>query len=156
TEELLLRLEAYVSAMLAVERAEASSLFDASGLYSAAGLLQRSLELASLSERHGVPLSCAVFRAPAGGDGIAQAFKQEGRASDAIGRTGVQEFAVFAFGTDGAGAARPTRRLGELGAKRAGFTQPRASGISPSEPSAASRIDPQALLARARQAAPAP
>jgi len=101
TEDLLLRLDAYVRATMEVERARAAGMIDrASGLYNAAGVQKRSEELAALCTRQGLPLSCVVFRATTAEDRVAQAFKQEGRMSDAIGRTGFQEFAVFAMGTD--------------------------------------------------------
>jgi len=88
-EELLLRLSVYVTAKLEVERVGADGLLDhASGLYNTAGMTRRSQELATLSVRQGLPLSCVVFREPelnGDGDRVAAAFKAEGRISDAIG-----------------------------------------------------------------------
>jgi len=151
TEDLLLRLDAYVRATMEVERARAAGMIDrASGLYNAAGVQKRSEELAALCTRQGLPLSCVVFRATTAEDRVAQAFKQEGRMSDAIGRTGFQEFAVFAMGTDRDGAARLAARLGQAVAKRAGLQQQLVSGISSS--TGAAKLDPQDLLARARHA----
>jgi len=160
-EEMLLRLGVYVQAKRAMDRLTADGLVDrGTGLYNAAGLARRSEELAAFSGRHGLPLSCAVFRAaPAppqdaqhGGDGdqLAGAFKQEGRISDAIGRIGPDEFAVFAPATDVTAIARLVERLGEKVRVRAGLPRPLQAGVS-SAP-AGIRPDPQQLLARARGA----
>jgi len=153
-EELLLRLGAYVQAKLAMDRVTAGSLVDrTSGLYNAAGLARRSEELAAFSSRHGLPLSCVVFRdAQHDGDDneVAGAFKQEGRISDAIGRVGPDEFAVFAPATDEAAVARLVERLGQKVVARAGLARPLQAGVSSAPPG--SRPDPRELLARARGA----
>jgi PleD family two-component response regulator len=158
-EELLLRLGVYVEAKRAMDRVTAAALLDqSSGLYNAAGLARRSEELAAFTARHSLPLSCAVFRAPAtpdahpDGDGnqVAGAFKQEGRISDAIGRTAQDEFAVFAPATDAPAVARLVERLGQRVGARAGLVRPLQAGVS-SAP-AGTRPDPRELLARARGA----
>jgi len=153
-EDLVLRLGVFVQAKLEVERVGAEGLVDrASGLYNSAGMERRSQELATFSVRQHLPLSCIVFRDGNGegeGDGVAAAFKHEGRISDAIGRTGPSEFAVFAPATDAAGAARLVRRLGGTVAARAGLAQPLKSGFSSSN--GAPQIDPRELLQRARRA----
>ncbi len=151
-EDLVLRLGVFVQAKLEVERVGAEGLLDrASGLYNTAGMERRSQELATLSVRQHLPLSCIVFRDGNGqGDGVAAAFKHEGRISDAIGRTGPREFAVFAPATDAAGAARLIKRLGGTVAARAGLARPLKSGFSSSN--GAPQIDPHELLARARRA----
>jgi len=153
-EDLVLRLRVFVQAKLEVERVGAEGLVDrASGLYNSAGMERRSQELATLSVRQHLPLSCVVFRDGNGegeGDDVAAAFKHEGRISDAIGRTGPSEFAVFAPATDAAGAARLVQRLGGTVAARAGLARPLKSGFSSSND--APQIDPRELLARARRA----
>jgi len=151
-EDLVLRLGVFVQAKLEVERVGAEGMLDrASGLYNTAGMERRSQELATLSVRHHLSLSCIVFRDGNGdGDGLAAAFKHEGRISDAIGRTGPREFAVFAPATDAAGAARLIQRLGATVAARAGLARPLKSGFSSSN--GAPRIDPRELLERARRA----
>src|SRR6266478_5753237 len=125
-------------------RAGAEGLVDrASGLYNSAGMERRSQELATFSVRQHLPLSCVVFRDGTGegeGDDVAAAFKHEGRISDAIGRTGPSEFAVFAPATDAAGAARLIKRLGGTVAARAGLARPLKSGFSSSN--GAPQIDP--------------
>jgi DNA-binding response OmpR family regulator len=149
-EEMLLRLRVYVQGKLEVDRVTGEALVDrASGLYSAAGLARRSEELAAFSARHGLPLSCAVFRVPPGNH-LAGAFKQEGRVSDVIGTTGPEELAVFAPATDAIAVARLVERLGEKVGARAQLARPLQAGVS-SAP-AGTRPDPRALLARARGA----
>ena len=146
-EELLLRLGAYIKGKLEVDRLGAEGLVDAaSGLYNASGVARRSEELASLTARQGLPLACVVFRpangSPADGDRLAREFKTHGRVSDAIGRTGPDEFAVFAPATDAPAAEGLVRRLtGKVGNVRAGYSA--ATGP---------RVSPQELLARARTA----
>jgi len=119
-------------------------------------MLRRFEEIASLSVRQKVPLSCVVFRVPerdaaAGyGDRVAAAFKREGRVSDAIGRTGPNEFTVFAPATDRSGVVRLVERLGRTVATRARLEHPLETGFStaPAEP----KPDPRDLLERARRA----
>jgi CheY-like chemotaxis protein len=167
TEELLLRLAAYVQGKLEVDRLGTEGLVDrASGLYNAAGVARRAEELAALTARQGLALACAVFRLADGvqngddGDRLALAFKHAGRISDAIGRTGPMEFAVFAPATDGPAAARLVTRLADSVSRA--FTV--GGGGSPavslragySAAAAAARMDPGALLARARAALDAP
>src|SRR2546427_9438664 len=98
TEDLVLRLGVFVQAKLEVERVGAEGLLDrSSGLYHTAGMERRSQELATLSVRQHLPLSCIVFRDGNGdGDGVAAAFKHQGRISGAIGRAGPPEVAQFA------------------------------------------------------------
>jgi len=151
-EDLVLRLGVFVQAKLEVERVGAEGLLDrASGLYNTAGMERRSQELATFSVRQHLPLSCIVFRDGNGeGDGVAAAFKHEGRSSDAIGRTGPREFDVFAPETGAAGAARAIQPFRGTVAARAGLARPLKSGFSSSN--GAPQIDPRELLARARRA----
>ncbi|HEV8265440.1 MAG TPA: response regulator [Gemmatimonadales bacterium] len=157
-EELMLRLAVYVHGKLEVDRVGAAGMVDeVSGLYNAAGMARRSEELASLTARQGLGMACVVFRpADNAADGaladrLAVAFKAAGRISDAIGRTGHSEFAVFAPATDAPAARRLVKRLSEsvtrainqpASALRAGFSA--APAIPP--------VSPGDLLARARTA----
>jgi len=158
TEELLLRLAAYIQGKLEVDRLGAAGLVDAaSGLYNAVGMARRSEELAAFTTRQGLPLACAVFRPAAaegnGGDGdrLAAAFKQVGRISDAIGRTGPAEVAVFAPATDGPAAERLVARLTATVARAIGKpTLALRTGYSAAV--ATPQIDPAQLLNRARMA----
>src|SRR6266704_7139547 len=110
-EELVLRLGVYVQGKLEVDRIGAEGLVDrTSGLYNETGMTRRSEELAAFTARQGLPLACAVFQ-PADGvlttgsaDRLADAVKRAGRISDAVCRTGLAEFAVFAPATDQTGA----------------------------------------------------
>jgi len=77
-----------------------------------AGGVTRSKEHEALrATRHGLALACAVFRPAtqlpnhAAVDRLALAFKSAGRASDALGRTGRAEFAVFAPARNGTSRA---------------------------------------------------
>lgn len=157
-EELLLRLSVYVQGKLEVDRAGADGLVDrASGLYNAAGVARRSEELAALTGRQGMALACAVFRPATEGrdtldsERLAVAFKQAGRISDAIGRTGPAEFAVFAPATDGPAAARLVERLGESVARAlAGEAVSLQAGYSAAAGNG--RPNPKELLAKARTA----
>ena len=161
-DALLLRLVVYVEPKRELERATEACLVDrVSGLYNHAGLQRRAAELAALATRHGLALACAVFRPAATlpndstGDRLAQAFRKVGRMSDALGRTGRREFAVFAPARNGA-AARLVRRItdnveqafGNLreGNQRVGVRAGYSTAL------AAHKISPATLLARARQA----
>lgn len=166
TEDLLLRLAVYVRGKIEVERLGTEGLIDrASGLYNAAGMTRRSEELAALTARQGLALACAVFRATdeAGGAGggtqngtdgdrLAVAFKQAGRISDAIGRTGPMEFAVFAPATDEPAAARLVTRLADSVSRAIKGSTPVSLRAGYSAAAAEPRVDPVELLARARTA----
>lgn len=158
TEELVLRLAVYVQGKLEVDRVGAAGMVDgASGLYNAAGVARRSEELASLTARQGLPLACVVFRSANGGapDDVARAFKAYGRVSDAIGRTGQNEFAVFAPATDGPAAKRLVQRL-TAAVGRAVTQPPVALHAGYSAAAAIPPVAPGELLARARTALEAP
>ncbi|MEX2156195.1 MAG: hypothetical protein WD773_05090 [Gemmatimonadales bacterium] len=117
-EDFIARLNVFVQAKLELDRVGAECLVDrSSGLYNPEGLERRAAELAAFAVRQGLGLACAVFR-PAralpdntAGDRMALAFKSAGRTSDAIGRTGPAEFAVFAPGTNTWAAARLVQRM---------------------------------------------
>jgi PleD family two-component response regulator len=160
-EELLLRLAAYVQGKMEVDRMGSEGMVDrASGLYNAAGVARRAEELASLSARQGMALACVVFRtageAPSHdyGDRLAVAFRDAGRISDAIGRLGPTEFAVFAPATDESAAKKLVTRLvvkvsQAVNGKSKGT--PLLAGVSTAPP--APRFHPLELLAEARKSA---
>jgi PleD family two-component response regulator len=166
-QELLVRLGVYLQAKLEVDRLTTECLIDrGSGLYNSHGFEQRAEELAALTGRQGVPCACAVFRplealpTHASGDRLGRAFKTVGRLSDAIGRTSVTEFAVFAPATNDWAAARMVRRMRdniiqEVGAiaehgKRLTLRVAYSATVGTQKP------EPQALLERARNALETP
>jgi PleD family two-component response regulator len=162
-ELLLLHLAAFVEPKVELDRVSEECLVDrVSGLYNPAGLSRRATELAALAARHGLTLACAVFRPAqklpnhAAGDRMALTFRGVGRASDAIGRTGPTEFAVFAPATNTWAAARLMRRITDNVEHQFGYLRERIgrlglrSGYSAAL--AAHKISPPALLARARSA----
>jgi DNA-binding response OmpR family regulator len=168
-EELVLRLSAFVRGKLEIDRHGVEGMLDrVSGLYNETGLARRSEELAAFTARHGMPLACAVFRPLEGGlngtaaDRLAVAFRNAGRVSDAVGRTGPTEFTVFAPATDETGAEGLVQRITDAVARsasvklRAGICtapaqqppEPRRSGSAPSPVLAL----PAELFDRARDA----
>lgn len=166
TEELVLRLGVYVQGKLEVERLGTEGLLDrSSGLYNETGMARRSAELAGFTARQGLPLACAVFQPDNGAlstgaaDRLALAFRQAGRISDVVCRTGPAEFTVFAPATDETGAEGLVQRITDAVA-RAAAVKVRA-GIStagapprPARPSLvpAPQASPADLLDRARNA----
>jgi PleD family two-component response regulator len=162
-ESLALRLALFIEPKRELDRVSEERLVDrVSGLYNSSGLNLRSTELAELSTRHGLSLTCAVFRpAPLvpsqfADERIALTFKRLHRASDALGRTGTTEFALFAPATSTGAGARLVQRIIE-NVERA-FTSPREGNkrvvvrAGYSAAPAAQTISPPALLARARSA----
>jgi PleD family two-component response regulator len=123
SEELVLRFDAFVRAKHDADRARQEGLIDAvTGLYSVAGLARRARELGSQAYRQSSPLACVVFRAAAQAEGVGVAggevvealvdvLHKYGRVSDAIGRVGEAEFALFAQGADEAGAFALSQRV---------------------------------------------
>ncbi len=117
-EELVLHLGVYVQGKLEVDRLGTEGLVDrSSGLYNETGMTRRSAELAAFTARQGLPLACVVFQADNGvlttpaADRLALAFRNAGRISDAVCRTGPVEFAVFAPATDETGAEGLIQRI---------------------------------------------
>ena len=162
-ERLLLRLHLYLEPKIELDRVSEECLVDrVSGLYNPAGLARRAAELAALATRHGLTLACAAFRPAAkvisrtAGDRMAQTFRNLGRASDAIGRTGLAEFAVFAPATNTWAAARLVRRISDNVEREWGYVAEHGSRVGVlsgfSAAQAAHRISPATLLARARGA----
>lgn len=153
-EDLVARLGAYVEPKLELDRLSEECLVDrVSGLYNHLGLAKRADELAALATRHGLALACMVFRpteqvqSRAASDKLARTIKSVGRASDAVGRTGRAEFAVFAPARSSWGAGRLVQRLIDRATSYGNGLDVRA-GFSASVP--AHKIDSYSLLARAR------
>ena len=167
-EELALRIGVYVQGKLEIDRITNKGLIDeASGLYNEAGVTRRSSELAAFTTREGLPLACAVFQPQEGvltagaADRLAVAFKHAGRISDAIGRTGPVEFAVFAPATDETGAEGMVQRITDavsnsVGVRLKSGISADSAGSKPLRTSSAyadqHRLTPPVLLARAREA----
>ena len=162
-EEFLLRLGAFVQGKVAADRLGQEGLVDrASDLYNTVGLERRAQELASLATRQGLALTCVVFQ-PVGdvtdavGDRLAKAFKASGRISDAVGRLGPTEFAVFAPATDERGVERLVNRITTRVQQNltASATEPAPrlrTGYSVVAAPPLKAIEPLDLLARARGA----
>lgn len=159
-DELLLKLERWISAGQEASRARAEALVDpTTGLYNHVGLARRARELGSLGSRQHASLACIALSLEAGDDetnaeksGVAgvrcgRLLSSLGRRSDAIGRLGPRAFVVLAPATDAAGAMRLAHRLvrgllsalsqGAEGARlavRAGFEAVPNLGFAPVEP----------------------
>ena len=167
-EELTLRIGVYVQGKLELDRIHNEGLIDeASGLYNEVGVTRRSSELAAFTTREGLPLACAVFQPQDGvmgssaADRLAVAFRRAGRISDAIGRMGPAEFAVFAPATDETGAEGMVQRITDavsssVGVRLKSGISADSAGSRPPRSSAAyadpHRLSPPVLLARAREA----
>ena len=155
TDELLARLSAYIEPKLELDRVSEECLVDrVSGLYNPLGLAKRADELAALATRHGLALACMVFRPGTDltsrtADRLALTFKSVGRASDAVGRTGRAEFAVFAAAGNSWAAKRLVHRLTDRATSYGNGFEVRA-GYSAATPS--HKISSSTLLARARSA----
>ena len=171
SEELPLRLDAYVRAKFDADRAREESLLDQlSGLYNVRGLARRARELGSYAFRRHEPFACIVFSpvlegmensaegeaaATAAVDSLARALREMGRVSDAIGRLGPMEFAVIAQGADSTGAVRMAERFTEAlkeAAKDVPLRMRMAAGFDAVPNYHESPIDPADMLARATMA----
>jgi PleD family two-component response regulator len=155
-EHFVARLDAYIEPKLELDRVSEECLVDrVSGLYNELGLARRAAELAALATRHGFALACVVFRPTDAlptlttSDRLALAFKTVGRSSDAVGRTGRAEFAVFAPASNTWAAGRLVHRLTDR-ASGYGTGIDLRSGFSSAHP--AHKIASHTLLARARSA----
>ncbi|HEY3220336.1 MAG TPA: hypothetical protein VGJ80_06370 [Gemmatimonadales bacterium] len=154
-EDILAHLAIYLEPKLELERISDERFVDrVSGLYNHQGLARRAGELCAIATRYGLALACVVFRPAvlratrAAGDKLALTFKSVGRASDAVGRTGPAEFAVFAPASNTWAASRVARRLtdsAELGGRVGVLTG--YSAVPASQ-----WISPYTLLSRARTA----
>src|SRR5881296_2509584 len=137
-EELILRLGVYTQGKLEVDRMGIEGMVDrASGLYNDTGINRRSAELAAFTARQGLPLACVVFQPDNGdlsagaADRLAQALQRAGRISDAVGRTGPVEFAVFAPATDETGAEGLVQRITDAVARTAAVRLRAGTSTSP-------------------------
>ena len=154
-DEFAARLSVFVQARIELDRVSAECLVDrASGLYNPEGLARRSAELAALVSRHGLALACAVFRPTDGvphtnGDRLAVAFQRTARLSDAVGRTGPTEFAIFAPGTNATSASRLVRRMSDTIRRKFRSLTLRAAYSTAQAPQ---KIPTRTLLANARSA----
>jgi DNA-binding response OmpR family regulator len=118
-EEFVQQLTVFVRAKRDADRIGDEGLVDrGTGLYNRLGLARRARELNAQARRQGVSLACVVFAL----DGahlteldaatrLAQALRDGGRMSDAIGRAGPAEFAIFAPTSDVRSAERLAERL---------------------------------------------
>ncbi|HYC31196.1 MAG TPA: response regulator, partial [Gemmatimonadales bacterium] len=127
-ESLLLKLNTFLASKREVDNLREENLLDqGTGLYNMRGLARRAKEIGSEAFRRRDPLACIVFspdtEEPADeesldaeeqrmSDQVGLLFRQAGRASDAIGRLGQNEFAVIAPSTGPEAALRLVRRLG--------------------------------------------
>jgi CheY-like chemotaxis protein len=158
TEDLILRLRIFVQGKMEFDRLNGEGLLDrASGLYNEAGVARRSAELAAFTARHGMALSCVVFRSPPteASDRLAIAFRDAARISDAVGRTGLNEFTVFAPATDVDGAEGLVQRMTDA-VRRSADVKLEAGIAAESRPSSAALRRPTAspgeLRTKAREA----
>lgn len=122
-DELRVRLRLYGDAKRDADAARSAADVDvATGIYTPAGLLRRTGELAALARRLEQPIACVVFEtrtaadAPQdSGDGelgrVAAVFRDVGRRSDVVGRVDARRLAVLAADTDEEGARGLARRF---------------------------------------------
>jgi len=156
-EELLLRFEGFVRAKHDADRAREEGMVDGlTGLYSLNGLSRRARELGAQAYRQSDALACVVFRAEGPEhdpvmDQVIRAFADRlrslGRTSDAAGRIGGAEFALFAPGADTEGAMAIIERLTE---SEAGHQLAAGYFAVPDYKSA--NLQPQDMLTRATEA----
>lgn len=168
-EELPLRLNAFLSAKMEVDRARDESLLDElTGLYNLRGLARRARELGSQAFRQREPFACVVLTpvlndaeghtlpsetANAVLESLAQVLREAGRTSDAIGMLGPGEFAVVAHGTDSEGAERLAHRLAYAAANTVNFPTVRmAAGYDAVSNYHDAPIEPSDMLMRASMA----
>jgi PleD family two-component response regulator len=118
-ESLLLKLNAFLASKLEADQFRDETLLDqTSGLYNMRGLSRRAREIGSEAYRLRQPLACIVFMAelpdaplpgPAAeevAERVGRILRTQGRAGDALGRLGDEEFAVIAPGTLESGIPR--------------------------------------------------
>ena len=164
-QELVARIDGFVSVKLEADRARTDGLLDrVSGLYAVRGIEYRARELLGEAERHHLSLACVVLgvnpRPEQGAPGarvvqhVAKVLRTHGRLSDVIGRCSETEFAVLAPGTRAIGAARLAQRLAWLVETRtaAGSDVPPVKlrgGFEAVDDAAATRVRAQDLLTRA-------
>jgi diguanylate cyclase (GGDEF)-like protein len=126
-EVLIARFESFVAAKAEADRARELSLTDAAtGFYNVQGLGRRARELAAQAFRQHSALACVVLTVdlpPSASEDarrvatsqalerVANVLRRTGRVSDAVGRVGENELAVFAPETDAKGAELFANRL---------------------------------------------
>lgn len=171
SEELPLRLDAYVCAKYEGDRARAESPMDqVTGLYNVRGLARRAREMGSAAFRHEEAFACIVFSPVLDHamdevqaetainvtvQRLAKMLRDNGRVSDAIGRLGPTEFAIIAQDTDASGATKLAERLASIvnGKASEGLgTMRMAAGIDVVPNYHEAPIDPEDMLTRATKA----
>jgi PleD family two-component response regulator len=164
-EELMLRLDAMISAKLEIDRVRDESLLDEiTGLYNLRGLDRRARELGSQAFRSKGALACVVVT-PLSSDAeidvanssvmvrLARVLLQTGRNSDVIGTMSPGEFAIVAQGTDAEGAERLAQRIAVAAAEQFGNESVHvAVGYDAVLDYSESPIDPSDLLSNASAA----
>ncbi len=165
-ESLLLKLSTFLASKLEADRLREESLLDQpTGLYNMRGLSRRAREIGSEVFRRHQALTCLVFSPQPAANGtdlppayvpaVGQLLREQGRASDAIGRLGDGEFAVIAPDTESVGAVRMFERLERLlaGHSSNGAGQhPLRAGYCAVADFAVSEIDAVEMLLRATSA----
>jgi len=163
-ESLLSQLAVFLDAKRLADRLRLEALIDqATGLYSRAGLLRRSREMAAEGARRSRLLGCVVLQAKSGADPggatseevgrrVGEFLRKSGRSADAIGRLGPLEFGVVTLGAT----------IDQLGAlvRRLNAALPTIDTVSEvtlraaiwSESATDSGSDPEARLAQATSA----
>lgn len=116
SEALLHKLRVYLASYQEVRRLRRAALVESHGLYTQIGLAQRATELMAEMRRIGRPMSCVAWSfgaVPDAGllDGVMEVFRQNGRASDVLGRLDTGEFAVVAGGASAADATHIAERF---------------------------------------------
>lgn len=103
SEALLHKLRVYLASYQEVRRLRRAALVESHGLYTQNGLAQRATELMAEMRRLGRPISCVAWSFGEVADvelldGLMAVFRQNGRASDVLGRLDTGEFAIVAGG----------------------------------------------------------
>jgi PleD family two-component response regulator len=170
-EELLLKLESYMSATRVATRARQQVLLDeASGLYNAQGILRWARELGHAARRYNRAFGCAVFTPvaassatattdspsdPGAGESsraIANRLSAQGRTSDIIGRLSPNEYVVLATDTGPEGILTMASRFVAGGETEADDASPdlvlRAGCYAVSD-LGVQQVEPEELITRA-------
>lgn len=158
-EELVLRVEKYVRAKLAMDRAREDALIDAAtGLYTRAGLTRRIRELGAAAERFGRPLTFVLYTTddsveevepdPALVARVADSLRGSTRRSDVLGRIGPTEFLVITPDTSPEGAENLAERLRRQSGERAAGTPVARVQVHAIEELRTNTVEPIDLLMR--------
>lgn len=116
SEALLHKLRVYLASYQEVRRLRKLCLVESHGLYTQLGLAQRATELVSEMRRAGRPISCVAwsmgdFADAAVLERVLAVFRQNGRASDVLGRLDSGELAVVAGGASSEDAGHIAERF---------------------------------------------